>query len=71
MEITGGDIGLVLWHLRSHGEGTLDSIASRLPEYMTSDRTAAVLREAEARGLVRELAGFWSLTEAGQTYVDE
>jgi hypothetical protein len=27
------------------------------------------LREAEGRGLVRELAGIWDVTEAGRAYL--
>jgi hypothetical protein len=65
MEYRGRDIGLVLWSLRTHGAGTPESIASRLPQDMTLARTAEVLREAEGRGLARELAGIWGLTEAG------
>ena len=71
MEVTAGDIGLVLWELNLRGGESAETIAFRLPDYMTLDRTSEVLRESERRGLVRDLDGAWSLTEAGQTYVDE
>jgi hypothetical protein len=69
MEYRQRDIALVLWSINRQEAGTPESIASRLPEDMTVARTAEVLREAEDRGLVRQLAGVWSLTEAGQAYV--
>jgi hypothetical protein len=69
MEYGQRDIALVLWSINRQGAGTPESIASRLPEDMTVAHTAEVLREAQGRGLVRELAGIWALTEAGQTYL--
>jgi hypothetical protein len=69
MEYRERDIALVLWSLGRQGAATPVTIASRLPEDMTVARTAEALREAEGRGLVRELAGIWSLTEAGQAYL--
>ena len=71
MELTAGDIGLVLWELNLRGGESAETIASRLPDYMALERTSEVLRESERRGLARGLDGAWSLTEAGQTYVDE
>jgi hypothetical protein len=71
VEVTAGDIGLVLWELNLRGGESAETIASRLPDYMTLERTSEVLREAERRGLARDLGGAWALTEAGQTYVDE
>ena len=70
MEVTTGDIGLVLWCLNLHGDGP-QTMAPHLPDYMTVARTTEVLQEAEARGLVRELRGTWALTAAGRAYLDE
>jgi hypothetical protein len=62
------DVKLVLWSLDMHPEdGTPEGIARHLPQGMTGDRIGDALREAEAEGYARELAGEWSLTEAGQT----
>ena len=69
MEFRARDNSMVLWALSTHGAGTADSVASRLPEDMTVAHTLEVLREAEGRGLVRELARIWALTEAGQAQV--
>ena len=71
MEVTEGDIGLVLWELNVLGAERAEIIASRLADDLAPERTSEVLRDAERRGLARELAGAWSLTEAGQTYADE
>jgi hypothetical protein len=48
-------------------DGTPEGIARHLPQEMTGDRIGDALREAEGEGYARELAGEWSLTEAGQT----
>ena len=69
MEYRERDIGLVLWSVNTQGAGSAESIASRLPQDMTVTLTAEALTEAEGRGLVRELAGIWALTEAGRVYV--
>jgi hypothetical protein len=69
MEYRERDIGLVLWSLGRQGAAAPETIASRLPEDMTAARTAEALREAEGRGLVRELAGIWDVTEAGRAYL--
>jgi hypothetical protein len=62
------DVKLVLWSLDMHPEdGTPEGIADHVPPEMTNDRIAEALREAEVGGYARELAGDWSLTEAGQT----
>jgi hypothetical protein len=62
------DVKLVLWSLDMHPEdGTPEGIASHLPAEMTTARIEDALREAEAEGYARELAGEWSLSEAGQT----
>ena len=55
------DVKLVLWSLDMHPEdGTPEGIARHLPEDMTSERVGDALREAEAEGYARELAGEWS-----------
>jgi len=65
------NIGLVLWSLRTHGKQTAESMASHLTQDMTVARTREVLREAEARGLAREIIdGWWEATEAGQRFPD-
>jgi len=69
MEFRARDIRMVLWALDTHGAGTAESVASRLPQDITVPRAAEVLSEAEGRGLVRQLAGIWALTEAGQAHV--
>ena len=47
-----------------------DRRIGRVPttEDLTVPRIAEVLREAEGRGLARELAGVWALTEAGHAH---
>jgi hypothetical protein len=62
------DVKLVLWSLNMHPEdGTPEGIARHVSAEMTTARIEGALREAEADGYARELAGEWSLTETGQT----
>jgi hypothetical protein len=69
MEYRARDISMVLWALKVHGAATTESVAFRLPQDLTVARAAEVLSEAEGRGLVRQLAGVWALTEAGHAHV--
>jgi hypothetical protein len=51
------DIGLVLWSLKRHPDGSAstETITTPLPEELTVARTREVLEKAEDRGLVGEL----------------
>jgi len=65
------DASLVLMSLKDHPElGTPEAIVSQRHwvQQVSQDGAHEALRELETRSLARDVAGWWALTETGNTF---